>query len=190
MADLSLPPRDLLFTDVAGQTFQAAKDSTDACQQLAVLKRADRLVLGVDGAQLASPTNRFIVAAAARDFLRRACDAGMLTRASRIDVVVMKWDAVEALDLSARAVATATLDRLSHQLRDDFTARLGTLRFARTAARPAAGNTLPPGYGLAELFPAWVEERGFATPQASKPVSPPLHREIDRFMLQPAADAR
>ncbi len=180
-ADLTAPSRDLLLTEIDGVSFQRAKDSSEAMTRLGMLKRADRLVLGVDGAQLANPTRRFAVTAAVRDFLRRACDTRMVGPSGRIDVVVMKWDAVEALDLTTRADATASLDRLSHRLRDDFRDRVGTLRFGRTAERPAPGSTLPPGYGLAELFPAWVEDAGFRPQRPAALTVPLLHREIDRF---------
>ncbi len=185
-ADLAAPSRDLLLTEIDGISFQQAKDSSEAMARLGVLKRADRLVLGVDGAQLADPTRRFAVTAAVRDFLRRACDIGMVGPGGRIDIVVTKWDAVEALALTTRADVTARLDRLSHRLRDDFTARVATLRFGRTAARPAPGSTLPPGYGLAELLPAWVEDGGVSPQQTVSLGVPLVHREIDRFRSPPA----
>ena len=179
-ADLSEPTRDLLFTDLPGSVFRQAKDSTEACQRLQVLKRADRIVLGVDGGQLADSSRRFVISAATRDFLRRGCDAGMLTRVTRVDVVVLKWDLVEALDLAERGLATATLDRLSHELRDDFAERLGGLRFARVAARPQTA-ALEAGYGLAELIPAWVREGGLVVFERTPLTRPSGHREIDRY---------
>ena len=179
-ADLSEPARDLLFTDLPGSQFRQAKDSTESCRTMTILRRADRVVLGVDGAQLADHSQRFVMTAATRDFIRRAVDAGMLTPATRVDVVVLKWDLVEALDLAARGLATATLDRLAHQLREDFSARVGGLRFARVAARPPT-MALSPGYGLAELIPAWVEEGGLPIFEHVPMVDPEVSREIDRF---------
>ena len=188
-ADLTAPARDLLLADVDGVTFQQAKDSSDACLRLGILKRADRLVLGVDGSKVSNPARRFVAAAAVRDFLRRACDVGVLGTASRVDIVVMKWDTVEALALNDRAVTTATLDRLSLQLREDFTPRLSALRFGRVAARPDARSTLDPGYGLADLLPAWVEERGFSGPPTRQAEPLAVHREIDRFRCRAPAPA-
>ena len=179
-ADLAEPARDLLFTDLPGSQFSQAKDSTEACRRMTILRRTDRIILGVDGGQLADHNQRFVMTAAVRDFIRRAVDSGMLTRATRVDVVVLKWDLVEELDLAARGLATATLDRLAHQLREDFSARLGGLRFARVAARPTT-TTLAPGYGVAELIRAWVEEGGLPVFEHVRIADPPVSREIDRF---------
>ena len=46
---------DLLLSDISGELFDRAKDSTDECKALSFLRRADRLVLLLDGARLANP---------------------------------------------------------------------------------------------------------------------------------------
>jgi len=183
-ADLTGRAWDLLFADLAGGVCRLAKDSTDACERLGILRRADRVVVVVDGSRLVAPAARFGVLAGARDLLRRACDAGMLACSARVDVVVSKWDVIDALEPRARIATSSALDVMALRLREDFGARLAMLRFARAAASPAPSSTLPFGYGLAALLPAWVEESGLAVLSPDEPPPPALHREIDRFRVR------
>ncbi len=57
-ANLSEPIMDLLLCDLSGEDFREAKDSSDACRQMQLIRRADIFVLLVDGEKLAAPESR------------------------------------------------------------------------------------------------------------------------------------
>ncbi len=54
VADNSEPIRDLLFTDLAGEDFRQAMNSTEFCQKLEIVHRADHFVLLIDGEKINS----------------------------------------------------------------------------------------------------------------------------------------
>ncbi len=183
-ADLSGPRRDLLFTDISGEIFREAKDSDVACARLEILRRADRLLVLIDGAALAIRQRRFASYSAARDFLRRACDVGMLEETALVDVLVTKWDTIERIERADQEEARDYAAQVEQWLREFLSGRLAGFRFAMIAARPEPESPLPLCYGVDALFPAWVEEgRTFGRAQAILDL-PALGREIDRYALR------
>lgn len=183
-ADLSAVRRDLLFTDISGEVFRDAKDSDGACGRLEVLRRADRLLVLIDGADLALRGRRFASYSAARDFLRRASDVGMLDDTALVDVLITKWDMVERMEAAEKEEATNYVARVEQWMRDDLASRFAEMRFATIAARPDPESPLALCYGVAALFPAWVEESMISHRPRRKIQLPPLMREIDRYAMR------
>lgn len=160
MEDLSKPATDVLLCDLAGEDFRAAKDSSDDCKKLEVLRRADRVVLLVDGEKVADPANRKRAKNDPVTLLRNCLDSGMLDRQTAVDVLFTKWDLVEASAAKDDAVAYA--DHVGEEFHRLFAERVRAIRVARVAAHPFAAD-LPLGHGLADLFPSWAaaaQERG------------------------------
>ena len=171
--------RDLLFTDIFGEAFQEAKDSTAACRRMTFLPRADRVVVLIDGKQLIDDAARLPAVACVDDFLRRAIDCGMLGKRSNIDIATAKWDDVLRLPEPRRASVEPYLSDVEARIREDFGGSMGSLRTARLAARPAPPSTLAVGYGVDGLFPSWVEE---GRPDPAQPTPQVrLGSEIDRY---------
>jgi len=183
-ADLSAPRRDVLLTDVSGEIFRDAKDSDLACGRLEVLRRADRLLVLVDGADLAVRHRRFASYSAARDFLRRASDVGMLDDTALVDVLITKWDIVERLEGVEKGEAEDYVAHVERWLRDDLASRFAGMRFAKIAARPDPESALSLCHGVGALFPAWVEESMISHRPRQKIQLPPLIREIDRYAVR------
>lgn len=175
---------ELLFTDVAGEVFRAAKDSTEFMFRLDVLKRADRTMLLIDGALVVDPVRRFEATNSARDFLRRALDSEMLGSQSRVDLLVTKYDLIQALSEPRRAAAEAYTEDAYETMERDFGGSLRALRFEKVAARPDPGSELPDAYGLERLLPIWIAE-GLYTEVPRRILSAPkLSREIDKFVTR------
>jgi len=93
--DLSYPSQDLLFTDLGGERFRLARDSTEECRRLEILLRADHFVLLMDGEKLAQVEDRLQARASSRSLLRSCLDAQMLGAHSYVDVLFTKWDLVK-----------------------------------------------------------------------------------------------
>jgi hypothetical protein len=152
--DLSRPSADIVLCDLSGEDFRAAKDSSDDCKKLEVLRRADRVVFLVDGGKVADPASRQRAKNDPMTLLRNCLDSGMLDQGTAVDVLFTKWDLVEASEAKDDAFAFA--NHVTEEFERLFAERVRVLRIARVAAHPFEAD-LPLGYGLEDLFPAWAE---------------------------------
>jgi len=171
-----------LLTDVTGERFRQARDSSEECRKLGVLKRADHVVMLIDGQKLVSTRDRHQAAAEADMLLRSCLDAEMLSTNSFVDVVVAKWDIVQpALDVDDTA---EYLDLIERQVHERYGSRLRRLRILRVAARPSTESSLTPAFGLDDLLPSWLEE----SPDAGTTIKDAEYempiREFNRFGMK------
>ena len=174
-------PRDLLVSEIAGDVFRLAKDSTEECRRLTIGRRADHFVILVDGAKVVQRQHRLTATNDAALFLRSCLDAEMLGRSSFVDMVITKWDlaaaAPEATEIELNV--TAFVERT----RQHCEGRLGRLRFLRVAARPLPRSGLPFAHGLADVVAPWVTESPRLLERA--PASAPMPEgapEFDRYL--------
>jgi len=152
--DLSRPSQDLLLTDISGEYFRAACDSTEECQQLEVLRRADHLALCLDGERLADTGLRHEAFNTGKVLLQSALDADMIGQRTFVDVLITKRDLLGPVDGST---AQTYLNNIRQRLSDEFKHRVGRLRFFEVAARPTVAG-FPLAYGLDQVLPSWVED--------------------------------
>jgi len=83
-------PYDVLFSDIYGEAFRRASDSTDECRKIAILKRADHVAILVDGKKAVDKPDRQGAFLAADSLLRQCLDAEMLDKTSNVQVVLTK----------------------------------------------------------------------------------------------------
>jgi hypothetical protein len=178
-ADGGRQSRDLLFTDLSGERFRLIKDSTDECMKFDLLKRADHLVVLIDGDKICQMDRRLGAITDTRMLLRSCLDAGMIGAHSFVDIAVTKYDL-----LVAPVEQVAALDFVrteSESLRKDFETRVARLRVVCVAARQG-DSSLPTGYQLDNLFRSWVEDHPIRRyVERSSECTPSSTREIDRF---------
>lgn len=157
--DLSRPPQDLLLTDISGEFFRDACDSTEGCLHLGVLRRADHLALCLDGEKLASNSLKHEAFNTGKLLLQSTLDADMVGQRTFVDVLITKRDLLgPAQDSSAQIY----LDHIRERLTSDFEHRVGRLRFFEVAARPESSG-FPLAYGLDQVLSTWVEDTPFYT---------------------------
>lgn len=178
--DCETPPRDLLISDLSGEDYRDAKDSIDECRRLPLLRRADHFLVLVDSVQLAQLDSRQRAKNEAAMLLRSCIDAEQLGIHSMVDLLCTKWDLVEQGD---EAGTVAFVEDFQRYMSEQYVPKLNRLRFSRIAARPTTpGFAL--GYGLAELFPAWVEEVDLGPTVLAGAETPiDLTSEFDRFVF-------
>ena len=87
---------DVLFSDISGEVFKVLKDSVDDCSKNELLKRADHLVLLIDGEKLMDAGERHKEKIQAEVFLRCCSDAGHLNGIRHIHIVISKLDLIES----------------------------------------------------------------------------------------------
>jgi hypothetical protein len=178
--DLSEPAQDLLLCDLSGEDFREAKDSSDACRRMGLIRRADIFVLLIDGEKLTVPETRRRAKNDPSTLLRNCLDNSMLSESSTVDVMFTKWDIMESRD-DKDAIVTF-VQSIEEEFTRQFSPRLRRLRISRVAAQPFEAQ-LPPGYGLTDVFPYWVKpEHQFRIERTRLAVQPTS--EYDRFNHQ------
>ncbi len=172
------PRLELLFTDIYGEAFRQAADSTDEAEQLSVLKRADHVALLVDGGRLASPTQRQGPFSHADALLASCLEVGMLGPESQIQVLVTKAD-----KLRGGPRADANLAFVAERwawLEGRYREKFASFAQFEVAARPEAPSPLGAAHGLDVIFPLWVSHPRPAAPGRSEP-PPRGHGPFDGF---------
>jgi energy-coupling factor transporter ATP-binding protein EcfA2 len=144
---------DFLFTDVSGETFERARDSTVECQRLTFLRQADHFLLLLDSEKLIVKERRWEVAHDSMTLLRSCLDSGMLAANCLVNVLWTKSDYFEA---ASDAEHARFLAQLEGEVRTEFGSRVGRLLFSRIAARPTQVDSLKFGHGLPELMSYWA----------------------------------
>lgn len=147
--------RDLLFTDVSGEMFEHARDSTDECKELTFLKRANHLLLLLDSAKGIDPLRRWAMIEDGRSLLRSMVDSGMLGKHCAVNIVWARFDYFAAAEADEEHRLFRT--QVERELRDLFVDHVSSLNFSEVAARPLQKSSLGFGYGVSALLKQWVE---------------------------------
>lgn len=145
---------DFLFTDVSGEMFEHARNSTDECKKLTFLRRASHLLVFLDCEKAVHPEKRWGMVQDAKSLLQSFLDSDMLESACFVTVVWAKCDYFEA------AKDKTPMNEFVKHVEDDFNAsfsdRIPNFKFHRTAARPTRFPNLKMGYGVKELLGDWI----------------------------------
>lgn len=145
---------DFLFTDLTGEIYEDARDSTDECKELTFAARADHFILVLDGKKVASELARRAVVEEGQSILRSMADSGVLTTDSFVCVLFTKYDHFNTPKAAADCAAFHA--DVIREMTAEFGPRFGRLTFADAAARPQVNRQLPFGYGLVDLLNDWA----------------------------------
>jgi hypothetical protein len=176
--NLKEPVQDILFTDLSGEVFKLIRDSTSECQRLGMLKRADHIVLMLDGKKIANSATRHEALNNGMALLRSCVDARMIGPQSFVDVVFSKYDLVKAGADGTMAFLQFAKERITSR----FEGGLGRLRFHNVAARPESASGIDFGFGIADLLSAWVQDSPyFVSRLVCEAELPPTSTEFDNY---------
>lgn len=172
-------PQDILFTDLSGEVFKLVRDSTAECQQLGMLKRADHVVLLIDGKKIAEAATRHQALNNSIALLRSTVDAGMVGPQSFVDVVFSKYDVLQTAD----SKTSEFVNNATGTITTRFGTKLGRLRFHRIAARPESPD-VEFGFGIPELLRSWVEDSPYFVNRLGFPVELPSKASgLEHYLL-------
>jgi hypothetical protein len=146
-------PVDFLFTDVSGEMFEHARDSTAECQALSFLRQADHFVLLLDS-EKGVRREKWAMARNAIALLRSCADSQMLQGYCVVKVVWAKFDYFEAATEKEEHVAFR--NDVESEFKSLFAGGLAHLRFGQLATRPTEAPHLGFGHGVAELLDEWA----------------------------------
>ena len=149
------PFRDILCTDVSGEMFEHARDSTDECKKMTFLKRAHHFLLFLDSAKAVQPDKRWAMIEEGRALLRSCVDSEMIGASCVVNFVWSRFDYFAAAEAETGHRVFRT--EAEKQLRKSFHGALPTLMFSEVAARPLKFPQLQMGHGVPALFQQWAE---------------------------------
>ena len=153
---------NLLLADLPGELFRAVADNQLALSAIPLVRRADKLVLIVDGARLRDPAARSTVLTRVRQLLERLAADSLPHPSTELALVVTKWDLiVEDPDTLAYWQAR------EHQLAADVRELHAGAEHVRVAA--GAPASFPQDDGVGALR-SWLLAPPGATP--GPPVEP------------------
>ncbi len=145
---------DFLFTDVSGEMFEHVRDSTDACKDLAFLRRAGNFILLLDSRKALRTDKRWAMIEEAKTILRSCLDSQVLSGDCVVTVLWSKFDYfVEAGD---KAEDQAFRKQIAQEFTALFGERVSHLNFGEVAARPTKARQLGFGKGTGELLNGWI----------------------------------
>lgn len=173
---------DLMLSDRAGETYRQARGNSRLVSDLIEVKKADCLVLLLDGARVVNPVERAGAVQSVRQTLRALWDGGALDAGARVQVATTKIDILRAQPEGDKAHTDTLLTALRDGLRADFGPRLGDLSFWDIAARDPAG-TFEPAYGVDALLASWLDK----VPRPATIIDRPglvLQSEFDRLLAR------
>lgn len=150
------PPNftDFLFTDVSGEMFEHARDSSSACKELTFLRRASHFVLLLDCQKALDLDERWRMVEDAKMLLRSCLDDKMLSIDCVVNVVWSKYDYMIEEEKAGRHQQFR--NDVAAQFQADFGDRVTHLVFSEIAARPTKAPSLKFGNGVAQLLQRWV----------------------------------
>lgn len=182
--DLSCDTSDMLFTDLSGEDYTAARNSPDYCKEMKLIPVSDHFVLLLDGEALLSPEKRQAAKYEALALLRCCVESGQLGTFSLVDVLVNKWDAVEALS-DTKKDEINFIHGVEETIRERFSEKVGRMRIGHIAVRPELAPNLTLCHGMEEYLRSWAFERP-ETILRFKPsiVAPNSDSEFDHFIMR------
>ncbi len=179
-AEPSAVRRDVLLSAMSGELFRMAKDSREDAERLIFLRRADTIVVLVDGERLVNPAQRTSAQADAADILESLLDADMVSPSCQVEVVFSKLDRITA----AGQAALDFLGKTKEKFEGKFRARVLHLSFRNIAARPASSSEQENSEGgLAKAFVSWTTllPTGPRDEQQGVPAPSRDEREFSKF---------
>jgi len=157
------PFRDFLFTDVSGEMFEHARDSTTECKEMIFLKRANHFLLFLDSAKGVQKDKRWAMFEDGTALLRSCVNSEMIGANCAVSVVWSRFDYFVAEEAEERhRLFRAEVEK---QLRKTFNKLIPNLMFSEVAARPLKAPALRIGHGVPALLKQWA-----ATPLEVKAV--------------------
>ncbi|MFO0629708.1 MAG: hypothetical protein U0325_29300 [Polyangiales bacterium] len=166
--------REVLLSAMSGELFRMAKDSQEEAERLTFLRRADTIIVLVDGERLANTALRTSAQADAADILESLLDANMVSPRCQVEIVYSKFDRITA----AGQAALDFLSKTKEKFEGRFRARIPRLSFRNIAARPAPLSVPESSEGgLAEAFASWTTLPPSASQDALEGAPAPSRKE-------------
>lgn len=169
-SDLSEVKKHLLFADVNGEKYQAAKLKDEEIIKLGILKKADHLFFIADGSLLCDNKQKHIVKKDIWNMLSRCLQNGMISKTQNVNLIVTKWDAVHEKN-KARDITDFFIDETLKKFPSVITSTL------KIASR-SLNEHVPPRTGIDDFLKICLAN---PVQRAESLYQPDITREFQRF---------
>ncbi|TPL97153.1 hypothetical protein FJ960_24505 [Mesorhizobium sp. B2-3-11] len=173
---------DLVIADRSGETYAAARTSTDLIGTLAEFKLADRVCFLLDGGRLASNDDRTAYTRNFRQMINALHDNGALADAAAVEILSTKLDITRGSD----PADISFLNDFQARIVSDFAKKGLAISSHEICALPKADRTIGI-VGLDDLVRRWTEPEPLPDVAPRPVVDAP--RQIDRLMSKVARGA-
>lgn len=147
-------PYHLLLSDISGERFNMAINSSGMMKEMDLMKEADHLVYLLDGEKIADKYQRNAIITRAGQFITRALDNGVFNNSTDLTIIFTKCDLL--CDLQD----DGTIEKIKKSFIDRHGRRMNSLNFETIAARPKPPTTeIPFGHGLERLLGLWSQKK-------------------------------
>jgi hypothetical protein len=143
---------DVLICDIPGEIFPEAVAEEGVCLDLCALRRADHLVLFLDGAVMCKIHDRHDPCGKILDFVDRAIQTGQIGLHTALHLVISKCD---MLPQSPDDEVLLFVNSTEQSFRERYAGKFGDLKTWRIAARPVH-PVLPTVETIEEIFGTWI----------------------------------
>ncbi|WP_366924198.1 hypothetical protein MFMK1_001156 [Metallumcola ferriviriculae] len=151
--------KELLITDFSGEDYKAIIANVNlAKEEFGVIKRADNLVLLIDGELVSNKKRRNGAVQETLELLKTIIDAGLFSNRTCLDIVISKYDIVKERSIEDSAIKDF-LSNVQQKFINKFGNEVMKLNFYYVSAMPKDKNQLNIGYGLDKLINSWVERK-------------------------------
>jgi hypothetical protein len=171
---------DFLFTDVSGEMFERACNSTTECQNLRFLRHASHFVILLDTAKSIG-TDSWAMLQASGSILQSCLDSEMMSKYCFITFLWSKHDYFESAGPIEKKEHATFRDKAVKLMQDRFAHRVAKLSFRLVAARPEESPGLGFGYGVPALFKDWISNCAHSRKMDVRPPPPIKGRESALF---------
>lgn len=156
----SLLKHTFLLADFSGEDFKNARSNVEMMKEdFSIIRRADFLVIIIDGNAITQKDKRYSAVQITQDLLRTIKNADILKNNTKICFVFSKNDIVKMRcdeDPSLRRFIDKTQDKLKDICKDIKIEN--EIQFYNISAMPENTEILPIGYGIHELIGEWTKE--------------------------------
>ena len=176
----------LFLSDRPGEDYRLVADDPDNASDFTEIKRADSIIIMVNGELLLDLTLRHNARSDTLMILQGLKDGDVLSPSQRLAVVLTKLDAIQTADPTIRDRALRDFDGIVNMIRARFDSTFQEILPFRIAASPKT-EILPYAFGSDELLKFWVEPQTATEPKLQ--VLPQSGRFMGRYGMSDQGSA-
>lgn len=154
----------LLLADRPGEDYRSVADDPSNALEFVEIRRADSILVMVNGELLLDLTARHNVRQDTLMILQGLKDGDVLSKSQRLAVVLTKLDAIQVAQPAERDRALRDFDSIMNLIRARFEPIFHEILPFKIAASPAT-EILPYAYGSDELLKFWIEPQIASEPK-------------------------
>ena len=154
----------LLLADRPGEDYREVADDPTNASEFVEIRRADSILIMVNGEQLLDMTARHNVRNDTLMILQGLKDGDVLTGSQRLAVVLTKLDVIQSASSADHDRAQRDFDGIVNLIKARFNSVFSEILPFKIAASPAT-DILPYAYGSDELLQFWIETQPASEPK-------------------------